>query len=222
MRVSVPALLAGAVLLAQAPLAAQQLREDSFKWYVGAQGGVLVFESQTQDRTGIGTAGVHTLIMAKRAALQLSVEEAFGSNEPSAFGDALAPNGTRPVTFDRLRKYSAMLMAFPLRAAKVEPFFGVGFGIMHTVDTQVEGIVTSPDEASEAVREAKDRGSSGFGSLLGGLQARLSPLFVIFGQYQVTTSPSSGSLLVGPTHTVAGGFRFAIGGAKEGIRGGGY
>ena len=67
-----------------------------------------------------------------------------------------------------------------------------------------------------------NRGSSGFGSLVGGLQYRISPKLVVYGQYQVTSSPSAGSLLVGPTHTLVGGIRFGLGNAKEGVRGGGY
>ena len=32
----------------------------------------------------------------------------------------------------------------------------------------------------------------------------------------------AGSLLIGPTHTLAAGIRFGLGNAKEGVRGGGY
>jgi hypothetical protein len=222
MRVSSGALAAFLVLCLAGPLAAQELREDSFKWYVGAQGGVLLFESQTQDRTGIPMGGAHVLVLAKRAALQISVEEGFGSDEISAYGDPLAPNGFRPVSFGRLRKYSATLMAFPLRKSNVEPFFGVGFGILHTVNTEVGGTFTSPLEAAIADSEARDRGSSGFGSLVVGVQGGVSTLVRLFAQWQVTTSPAAGKLLVGPSHSLTGGFRVSLGSAKEGIRGGGY
>ncbi len=209
-------------LLTASSLSAQQLREDSYRWYFGVQGGVTMFESQTQTRTSIPSAGAHALILAKRAGLQIGVEEAFGSDEASAFGDPGAPNGTRQVTFDRLRKYSATLMAFPLRQADVEPYLGVGFGILHTVNTQVLGFTTSTDEAVAAQEAARDLGSTGFGSFIGGLQARVSPGVVLFAQYQVTTSPAAGSLLIGPSHGITGGFRLSLGGAKEGIKGGGY
>jgi hypothetical protein len=222
MRVSRRTLAALLVVTSAAPLAGQQLRSDSYRWYVGAMAGVLLFESQTQTRSGIPSAGAHALIIAKRAALLLSVEEAFGSDEASAFGDATDPDGTRPVRFDRLRKYSATLMAFPLRNSEVEPYFGVGFGILHTVNTVVEDVFTSPFEAALAEDEAKQRGSTGFGSLVAGVQARVSPLVAVFAQWQITTSPADGKLLVGPSHGLAGGVRVSLGGAKEGIRGGGY
>lgn len=222
MRVSSGALAAFFVLCLAGPLAAQELREDSFKWYVGAQGGVLLFESQRQDRTGIPMGGAHALILAKRAALQISVEEGFGSDEISAYGDPNAPSGLRQVSFGRLRKYSATLMAFPLRNSNVEPFFGVGFGILHTVNTEVLGTFTSPLEAAIADAEARDRGSSGFGSVVVGVQGGVSSLVRLFAQWQVTTSPAAGKLLVGPSHSLTGGFRVSLGSSKEGIRGGGY
>lgn len=224
MRVSSGPLAALLVLCLAEPLAAQELREDSFKWYVGAQGGVLLFESQTQNRTGIPMGGAHALILAKRAALQISVEEGFGSNEASAYGDPLDSDGQRRVSFDRLRKYSATLMAFPLRDHNVEPFFGVGFGILHTVNTAFPSTeaFTSPFEAALAEVEARERGSTGFGSIVVGVQGRVSPLIRLFAQWQVTTSPALGKLLVGPSHSLTGGFRVSLGSAKEGIRGGGY
>jgi hypothetical protein len=222
MRVSIGALaLALATLGSMTALEGQQLREDSYRWYMGAQGGGLWFETQTQTSTMVPVGGLQALIVGKRGGLMLSWEEAFGNNEESAFGDASAPNGTREVTFDRLRKYSATLMAFPLRS-RFEPYLGVGFGILHTVGTEVTGFFTTPDEAATATETAKNKGSTGFGSFVGGVQYRVSPIVTIYGHYQITTSPKSGNLLVGPSHTLIAGVRFGLGNAKEGIRGGGY
>ena len=222
MRVSIGALaLALATLGGVSALEGQQLREDSYRWYMGAQGGGLWFETQTQTSTMVPVGGLQALIVGKRGGLMLSWEEAFGSNEQSAFGDANAPNGTREVTFDRLRKYSATLMAFPLRS-RFEPYLGVGFGILHTVGTEVTGFFTTPDEAAIATETARNKGSTGFGSFVGGVQYRISPIVTVYGHYQITTAPSSGNLLVGPSHTLIAGVRFGLGNAKEGIRGGGY
>jgi hypothetical protein len=222
MRVYVRTLtLLAALVGGNGALAAQQLREDSYRWYIGPQGGVLLFQTQTQDYSAIPSGGLHILVMGKRAGLMLSVDEAIGSEESSAFGDASAPNDQRDVTFDHLRKYTAAVMVFPLRG-RFEPYVGLGFGILHTTGTQVEGVFTDPDAAADALAEAKERGSTGFGSLLGGLQLRASKNLVIFGQYQVTTAPSDGSLLVGPSHGIIAGIRFGLGKAKEDIKGGGY
>lgn len=222
MRVSFGALAAALTLAASAAsLEAQQLRDDSYTWYIAPQGGVLFFETQTQTRSGIPTFGAQAMIIGKRGGLMLSIEEAFGDQETSVYGDSSAPNGAREVTFDRLRKYSAIMMAYPLRS-RLEPYLGVGFGILHTVGTSVGGTFTTPEAAGDAVEEAKNRGSTGFGSFVGGLQYRLSKKMVLYGQYQITTAPGDGSLLVGPTHTLVAGLRFGLGGAKEGIHGGGY
>jgi hypothetical protein len=222
MRVSIGALGAAlATLIGASSLQAQNLRPDSYKWYIGAQAGGLWFETQTQTMTGIPSVGVHALIMAKRGGLMLEFNEAFGSEEQSAYGDSNAPNGTQPVKFDRLRKYAATLMAFPLQS-RLEPYLGLGFGILHTVNTSVEGFFTSPEDAATATEEAKNRGSTGFAALLGGVQYRVSPRFQLFAQYQITTAPASGKLLVGPTHAALLGIRLGLGDAREGVKGGGY
>jgi hypothetical protein len=221
MRVSTGALITLS-LFSAAGLHAQDLREDSFKWFVGAQGGVLMFETQTQTRSSIPSGGMHVLVIAKRAGLQISVDEAFGSADSSAFGDSNAPNGTRKVSFDRLRKYTATAMGFPLKNSKVDPFLGVGLGILHTVGTEVVGTFTTPQAAAVAQERAVQAGSTGFISFLGGVQYKVSPHWVIYGQYQITNSPAAGNLLVGPTHAVTAGIRFSLGSAKEGLHGGGY
>lgn len=222
MRVNVGTLtLLAALLGGTGALGAQQLREDSYRWYMGPQGGMLFFQTQTQDYSSAPSAGLFALIMGKRGGVMLSFEEAFGNEESTAFGDATAPGGIRDVTFDHLRKYTAALMAFPLRA-RLEPYLGLGFGILHTTANEVGGVFTDPDDAADALAEAKERGSTGFGSLLGGLQYRASRSLVVFGQYQITTAPSDGSLLVGPSHGIVLGLRFGLGKAKEDIKGGGY
>lgn len=220
---TLPRMLLAALLttVGSGGVAAQQLRDDSYRWYIAPQVGILVFETPSQTRSAIPVLGAQALILGKRGGLIASVEEAFGDDEKSAFAEAGASGGARSASFDRLRKYSATLVAYPIEA-EVEPYLGVGFGILHTVGTQVGGIFTDPAEAANAAAAANDRGSSGFASFTGGVQARLTPRSVLFGQYQVTTAPASGKLLLGPTHTLVVGIRFGLGNAKEGIRGGGY
>lgn len=200
---------------------AQQLRDDSYRWYIAPQAGILVFETPSQTRSAIPVVGAQAMILGKRGGLIASVEEAFGDDEASAFAESGATGGARSVSFDRLRKYSATLMAYPIQA-QVEPYLGVGYGILHTVGTQVGGIFTDPAEAANAAGAANERGSTGFASFTGGVQARLTARAVLFGQYQITTAPASGKLLMGPTHTLVAGVRLGLGTAKEGIRGGGY
>ena len=81
--------------------------------------------------------------------------------------------------------------------------------------------VESVAEKAALDDSASARGSSGYGSAVAGLQLQVSGL-AIYGMYQITTSPSRGKLLVGPTHNLTAGIRFSLGSAKEGITGGGY
>ena len=72
-------------------------------------------------------------------------------------------SGTQTVTFNDIRKYSAVLMAFPIKAA-VQPYLGVGWGIMHTGDPA--------DHRAPSRATRNELGSSGFGTFLGGFSSR--------------------------------------------------
>jgi hypothetical protein len=220
-----------ALCLGAASLSAQQPGNGTFQWYVGGQGGILNFETSAQGRSTVPLGGAHLLITARRTGLLLSVDQGFGSDEASGYtftvldstGSVISQQQVN-VTFNYVRKYSAMLMAFPIRGPAT-PFFGIGVGVLHT------GGHTPDDDIS------KEMGSSGFGALVGGLNFRVSR-FSAFGQYQVTTGPrqqvvsqdgpngstliASGSLLTGATHTFSAGLRFNLGSAKEKLSTGGY
>lgn len=227
---SIP-VVALALCLGAAELPAQQPGNSTFRWYVGGHGGILNFETPIEGRETFPLGGAHLLVTARRTGLMLSVEQGFGSDEPSAYTfqmfdntGALVDQQTVPVTFNYLRKYSAMLMAFPIKGP-LTPFVGIGVGILHT------GGHAPDDEAS------RQMGSSGFGSLVGGLNFKVSH-FSAFGQYQITTGPrtqflsetdtegnrfvASGNLYTGPTHTFSAGLRFNLGNARERATGGGY
>jgi hypothetical protein len=164
--------------------------------------------------------GAHLLVTARRTGLLLSVEQSFGPTVQSSYSvqvfDSLGnfvDQQEIPVSFKYIRKYSAMLLAFPIKGP-VTPFFGIGLGIQHTGGH-------TPEDGF-----ARDIGSSGFGSLIGGLNLRVSR-FSAFGQYQVTTGPSQQSSSVtfrdgSPTHTLSAGLRFGLGNARERPQGGGY
>ena len=212
-----------ALCLGTAALSAQEPGNGNFQWYVGGHGGVMVFRTPDQDASAIPTFGGNALIVAKRTGLLLSVEEGVGSDEVSSYSDA---GGVQPVVFNDIRKYSAVLMAFPIRSA-AQPYLGVGYGIMHVVNPQASGLTGSSAFANEL-------GSTGFGTFIAGLQFQVGR-FMAFGQYQITTSPSNdvvdddagtvlaaGRLLEGPTHTFSGGLRFGLGGARESVKTGGY
>ena len=204
-------------LLAQAP------GNGDFQWYVGGQGGVTFFKTPSQGRSGIPTFGGHTLIVAKRTGLMLSFDEAVGSNELSSYTDA---GGAQSVTFNDIRRYSAVLMAFPIKAA-AQPYLGLGYGLIHVVNP-------TPSSSAAFQSTANELGSSGFATFVGGLQFQVGR-FMAFGQYQITSSGGQkvatasdgtvvgvGQLLDGPTHTFTGGLRIGLGSAREDGKAGGY
>ncbi|HEX5385169.1 MAG TPA: hypothetical protein VFW66_00565 [Gemmatimonadales bacterium] len=204
-------------------LAAQAPVQGDFQWYIGANAGVLVFRTPAQTRGGMFSAGGHTLITAKRTGLLLSIEEGIGSSEQSAYTDNTGTPQT--VTFNDIRKYSAVLMAFPIRSA-AQPYIGVGVGILHAVNpTPTAGTLATTADIAQAEQDASQLGSVGFGTLVGGLQFKVGRM-VAFGQYQLTSSPSSktldsgasGRLFTGATHTFSGGLRVSLGSAREAPR----
>jgi len=192
---------------------------NPFSWYIGANAGIMVFETPRQERGGIPTAGGNLMITARRTALMISVEEGIGDNEQTSYVDATAPGGTRNVTFNDMRKYSFVLMAFPFKS-HAQPFIGVGFGLIHLHNPWPLNTLT-PAERARADSTVIALGSHGFGTMVVGLQLQVSGV-AVYGQYQFTSGPDKGNLLTGPTHTFSAGVRFSLGGAKEGITGGGY
>jgi hypothetical protein len=219
-----------ALCLGAAQLPAQQPGSSNFQWYVGGQGGIINFET-IEGRQTVPLGGGHLLVMGRRTGLLLSVDQGFGSNEQGMYllqavdaADSVVGQEVVAVSFTNIRKYSAMLVAHPIRGP-ITPFFGIGVGILHTSGH-------TPDDGF-----SKGVGSAGFGSFIGGLNFQVSRLSA-FGQYQITTSPAeqivtqkfsdgsrlvaSGNLYRGPTHTFSAGLRFSLGNARERATSGGY
>jgi hypothetical protein len=210
--------------LGAASVSAQGPVQGDFQWYVGGQGGVFVFRTPTQTRGGIATAGGHTLITARRTGLLVSIDEAFSGSQSSGYTDAA---GTfTDVTFSDVRRYSAVLMAFPIRSA-AQPYLGVGGGLLHAVNPTPTGTFATPADIAQAQADARDLGTAGFLTGVAGVQFKVGRL-VAFGQYQITSSPgnetlasgAAGRLFVGSTHTFSGGLRVSLGSARETTRAG--
>jgi hypothetical protein len=219
-----------ALCLGAAQLPAQSPGSGNFQWYIGGQGGVINFQT-IEGRQTVPDGGAHLLVMGRRTGLLLSVDQGFGSNEQGMYtlqtissGNVVVDQQLVAVSFTNIRKYSAMLVAHPIRGP-ITPFFGIGVGILHTSGH-------TPDDSF-----SKGVGSAGFGSFIGGLNFQVSRLSA-FGQYQITTSPDEqvvshrftdgsrmvafGNLFTGPTHTFTAGLRFSLGNARERASGGGY
>lgn len=197
-----------------------EIRDNRFKWFFGAQAGAMLFETPSQTQTGVPAFGAHIAVVSRRAGLMVGVDEAFGSGESSAFLDSNTGGAARTVTFDHLRRYQFSMTGYPVRGS-LEPYLGVGFGLMQVINPELTGVFGSDEEAALSAERAHEKSATGFMSFLAGVQFRVGRM-AAFGQYQLTSSPSPGNLLRGPGHSLMGGLRFSLGNAKEGIRGGGY
>jgi hypothetical protein len=233
-------LFAIATLLGVGSAAAQGT--GAFQWYVGGHGGIMSFRTPTEGREVFAVGGGELLVTAKRTGLLISVDQAFGSDETTQtffqVRDSLgnvSNAGTVDWTFKGIRKYSAVLLAYPIRNRNVQPFVGVGGGIIHTTSNSAGPFADGSVESHLS--------SAGFGTAVVGLEFRLGPVGA-FGAYQVTTKQGFKSIstvvsrnqtgkatatrddfgewTLGATHTLTGGIRFSLGSAKEAVKTGGY
>ena len=245
--------LLGLLSLAALPASAQEarseradvakIRDDQFKWFIGAQGGALFFGTQAQTQSGIPTGGMHLGIVARNAGLMLSVDEAFGDNEPTGYQAIFTDEFGSPffyqtsVSFDRIRRYGFTLTGYPVRGS-TEPYLGLGFGLLQVINPELTGTYADEAEALLAQKLASEAAASAFLHFTAGVQFRLGGVSA-FGQYQIATAPGQEictlsdlqctdgapivtNLLRGTSHSIMGGIRISLGRAKQDITGGGY
>lgn len=198
-----------AATLATFPQIAAAQRGDSYTWKLGVQGGSMIFQTNSQDTELIPSGGAHFMIMARRSGLMVGIDEGFGSDERSGL-----------VLFNDIRRYQAVMLAYPV-TLPLEPYFGVGGGLMQVVSPRIDPVVTDPFERATLQDAAEDVSTNAFATFLAGVQGRWGRL-TVFGQYQLHTAPGDDALLSGVMHSVHGGIRIALGSSREGIRGGGY
>ena len=174
------ALVALGSLLVVAPSVAQQAGTSPFKWYVGGHGGVTSFRTNAGGREFMPVGGGHILITARRTGLLLSVDQGFGSDEPTQTlfeirdsTNSTINSGVANWTFQGIRRYSAVLMAYPVRNQNVQPFVGIGGGIAHTTGNSAGPFADGSVES--------ELSSTAFGTAVAGLEFRVGPLSA-FGQ----------------------------------------
>lgn len=215
------ALLLLAGLFQAAPAAAQGT--SPFHWYIGGQAGVMNYATATEGRKFRPMFGVHLLVTGKRTGLLLTAEHSFGNERTSQY-DIFAidsaggvTSSTVPTTFDGVRKYSAVLIAYPIGGIILHPYIGVGVSLVYLQHSNPENSTTS------------QLGSYTVGTLVAGMEFRVSR-FSAFGQGQITGKPSigqvttkfgnttfieQGALLRGPTYNLTAGLRIDLGNASE-------
>ena len=213
-------LLVGLVSATVAPSLLAQADPSSHQWYIGVQGGVLGFGTRVQDRSWVPTVGGSLLVTAKRTGLLVTVDEALGSGEATGYTDVTTESGIRAVSFNHIRRYSAILTGYPIRS-RSRPYVGLGFGLSQVIRPAVGGVFSSDAQAAAASSLASNKSTTGHFLLLAGLEGSLGPVMG-FVQYQLASSPRFNQLLQGAIHGGQVGVRFSLGSAREGIHGGGY
>ena len=197
-------------------LAAQQKPRgySNFRWYIGGQGGVFNFQTTGQTRGWIPSVGGHTMIIAKRTGLLVSVDDALGSNEVATIAYEGSATGLQQIAFNDVLRFSFHMLAYPWRGI-VEPYIGVGGGIMYAVSPQALNTAGyTPAELQSLYETIDNLTSTGFASVVGGVQIKGGP-FMIFAQYQINTAPSRGNAFVGSTQTASVGLRLLLGSSRE-------
>jgi hypothetical protein len=201
------------LLAALAPGRAQAQRNDSYTWKLGFEAGIMAFQTRSQDTKTVPSGGAHILIMARQGGLIVGVDEGFGKDESTSGGAIL---------FNDIRRYQAVMMAFPFHMA-VEPYFGLGGGVLTVVGPRINPALglSDPTDRANLLSAAKDASSSGFITALAGVQGRWGRV-TAFAQYQIGSSPSDDKLLRGAMHSLHAGIRLGLGSAREGVKAGGY
>lgn len=216
-----------ATLLASASAHAQG--SDKYSFYIGGEGGLMSVKGTGSTRDWLTSAGGHILVTGNRTGLLIAVDQGFGKNKAGnyAFVDtdstgAVTAAGTRTATYTGVRRYTFAVLLFPVQHSVLQPYLGIGAGIMHTTGTTPGG-TTDPSAAAKL-------GTEGFLTGIGGLEFRIAGLSA-FGQVQISSAPAtryvkttytdksaetvSGTLFTEPTYSAMAGLRFSLGSARS-------
>ena len=207
------ACLALTLLSVVAPTRLVAQRADSYTWKLGLEAGGMMFQTRSQDTKTIPSAGASVLVMARQGGLLVGVDEGFGNNESTSGG---------VIQFNDLRRYQAVLMAFPFHSA-LEPYFGAGGGILTVVSPRLNTAlgITDPTQRDALLAAANDAAASGFLTAMFGVQGHWGR-GTAFAQYQLGSAPSSDKLLRGVMNSLQVGIRIGLGSTKEEFKAGGY
>jgi hypothetical protein len=192
-------------------LSAQSAGVGAYRFYLGASGGGMNFETDAQTRGTIPMVGGNALITAKRAALLLGFDMGLGSGEVASMYDT--SDSLRNVTFDNINRYYFMLMAYPLKS-HIQPFVGVGWGIQTLSNIQVQGTFADPFEQQENQDQAENLGSTAFMQFVAGLEIRAG-IVNVFGSLSAATAPNDYDLVNSAIYTGQAGLRISLGKSRD-------
>ena len=194
----------------------QRATNWQYKWYWGAQAGVIALRTNVDPYSFEPTFGGHWLITKKKTAMYAAFEQSFFLSPRHV--TIIEPDGTvNPgnVTFENLRRLMVGVLAFPAQL-RVEPFGGIGFALMEALNVQTTcASCTSNAQVAQLENEAASAGTKAFFWWMGGVDIKQGRL-AIYGHYIVTSSAAN-FLVQGTTHTFQGGIRYSFGSSREGV-----
>jgi hypothetical protein len=186
------------------------------RWFWGAQGGVLAYESPlVTGRKFAIAAGGHWLITGKNSALYVSYDQVFfPDSTQSAIVDAsaVATGGIRFVDFSKARRIQASVFAIPMNN-NLQVMVGGGFAINQITDATPEGPFGSLQEAVNATNSVAEVDTKAFVVLAGAVQYRVGRL-AVFANYNFMPS-SKDYLITSSQHTLMAGIRYSLTGSHE-------
>ena len=193
--------LVAVLLAAQTVPATAQDQSWQKKWYWGAQGGAYLF-SAGGSQTGY-SAGGHWFITAGHSALYLAFDQLFFDNITNV------PLGTgQLVSYSSGQRFQATVYAVPTDG-RLQVFLGGGFAIHLITDAQLVPPFSAVDQ-----RDLDDADTKAFLILGGGIQARFTSRWALFGQYQFMPA-SDQFVITSQQHSFTVGLRFAVTSAEE-------
>ena len=202
------------VLVTLAGSAAAQ--EDAWqnRWFWGAQGGLMRFQTPTASgwQEAI-TVGGHWLITSSHSALYAAFDHViFKDGTSSAVIDNSSPTRIRDIQFTNGRRIQALLYIFPTNGF-IQPYLGGGFGINQLTDASPVGSFDTPQAFENILRVIDETSTKAFPIFSGGLQLRFGRL-ALFGQAQYM--PLGRNYLISSAQYVGSvGLRYALTGARE-------
>lgn len=234
MRFPRPILLAATALAVLVPATshAQESRPFIDSWYWGAKAGMMTFWTPLVNHAAAPLGGIEWLITKRRAALYLSGEQAFFTensvftvynrdpDDPSSYNaDTLGviPVGEGIVKMHNMRRFSAMLLAFPFERNGLRPYAGVGFSLNAIRGAAITDLVVSPPAGvpcCAVLSSLHATQTSTSAVFMGGVQGQVGRA-VVFGQGQII--PANRRFLFTPhsTFVLEGGVRYNVGSARE-------
>jgi len=209
-----PTLSAPTMAEAQSPSRAPRGFEDS--WFWGVKGGSTMFTTgpSGNEKVSAPTVGAEWIITRSRAALYLSVEQAFFDRTAGVF-DPSSAGSVRPVDISDLRRYGAGIFLYPVRYGSIRPYGGLGLAINVIQNAEPEGTYSS-EESQSAVFSAVDEQSSRVSAAFTlGVQAQVQRVSLFA---QAVTMPTRSNFLINGsanTFVFEAGVRFNLLGAIE-------